>query len=141
VPLVVGISMSSTTAVGGFAVGVGNTTYGKAQAPVDPDTVKPYAAPRYLPPGSADSEPQVLSEVKVPYPEEAKKGEVEGSVRLKVTLEPTGEVKEVVVLSGPGYGLNEAARAALRRFRFKPATKGGEAVGYTFIYTYTFELN
>jgi periplasmic protein TonB len=142
VPLVVGITMSSTTATGGFAVQVGNTTYGKASdTVVDPSQVKAYSAPRYLPPGGADTEPQVLNEVKVPYPQEAKKNEVEGSVRLKVTLEPSGEVKEVVVISGPGYGLNEAAREALRRFRFKPATKGGEPVGYTFIYTYTFELD
>lgn len=26
------------------------------------------------------------------------------------------------MISGPGYGLNEAAREALRKFRFKPAT-------------------
>jgi periplasmic protein TonB len=142
VPLVVGISMSSTTSAGGFAVQVGNTTYGKASdTVVDPSAVKPYSAPRYVPPGGADTEPQVLAEVKVPYPPEAKKSEVEGSVRLKVTLEPSGAVKEVLVLSGPGYGLNEAAREALKRFRFKPATKGGEPVGYTFIYTYTFELD
>jgi len=142
VPLVVGITMSSTTATGGFAVQVGNTTYGKASSTVvDPSSVKAYSAPRYLPPGGADTEPAVLTEVKVPYPAEAKKNEVEGSVRLKVTLEATGEVKEVVVISGPGYGLNDAAREALKRFRFKPATKGGEPVGYTFIYTYTFELD
>jgi protein TonB len=142
VPLVIGVTMSSTTAVGGFAVQVGNTTYGKASdTVVDPNTVKAYSAPRYLPPGGADTEPQVLTEVKIPYPDQAKKNEIEGSVRLKVTLEPTGVVKDVVVISGPGYGLEEAAREALRRFRFKPATKGGEAVGYTFIYTYTFELD
>jgi periplasmic protein TonB len=142
VPLVVGISMTSTTAVGGFAVQVGNTTYGKASDTiVDPSKVKPYSAARYVPPGGADTEPAVLGEVKIPYPEEARKNEVEGSVRLKVTLDPQGAVQEVTVVSGPGYGLNDAAREALKRFRFKPATKGGEAVGYTFIYTYTFLLD
>ncbi len=142
VPLVVGISMTSTTAVGGFAVQVGNTTYGKASDKVvDPSQVKAYSAPRYVPPGGADTEPTVLGEVKIPYPEEARKNEVEGSVRLKVTLDPEGAVQNVVVVSGPGYGLNDAAREALKRFRFKPATKGGEAVGYTFIYTYTFLLD
>jgi protein TonB len=142
VPIVVGISMSSTTAAGGFAVQVGNTTYGKASDKItDPSQVKAYNAPKYAPPGGADTEPVMLGEVKIPYPDEAKKNEIEGSVRLKVTLDPTGVVTEVAVISGPGYGLNEAARDALRKFRFKPATKGGEAVGYTFVYTYTFLLD
>lgn len=142
VPLVVGISMTSTTAAGGVAMQVGNTTYGKASDQVvDPSQVKAYSAPRYVPPGGADTEPSVLGEVKIPYPEEARRNEIEGSVRLKVTLDPQGTVQEVAVISGPGYGLNDAARDALRRFRFKPATKAGEAVGYTFIYTYTFLLD
>ncbi len=142
VPIVVGISMSSTTQGGGFAVQVGNTTYGKASDKiVDPSQVKAYNAPKYAPPGGADTEPVMLGEVKIPYPDDAKKNEIEGSVRLKVTLDPVGQVTEVAVISGPGYGLNEAAREALRRFRFKPATKGGENVGYTFVYTYTFLLD
>lgn len=142
VPIVVGISMSSTTSAGSFAVQVGNTTYGKASDKVvDPSEVKAYAAPKYAPPGGADTEPVLLGEVKITYPDEAKKNEIEGSVRLKVTTDPTGLVTDVVIISGPGYGLNEAARDALRRFKFKPATKGGEAVGYTFVYTYTFLLD
>jgi protein TonB len=142
VPLVVGVTMSSTAVGGTFAVQVGNTTYGKASNQVvDAAEVKPYAAPKYAPPGSADSEPELIGEVKIPYPEEARKNDIEGSVRLKVTISAEGIVENVVVLSGPGYGLNEAARDALRKFRFKPARKGGEAVGYTFIYTYTFLLD
>lgn len=141
VPLVVGVTMSSTAVGGSFAVPVGNTTYGKADKVVDPAEVKPYAAPKYAPPGSADAEPELLGEVKIPYPDDAQKNGVEGSVRLKVTLDAQGLVEQVVVLSGPGYGLNEAARDALRRFHFRPAMKAGEAVGYTFVYTYTFLLD
>jgi protein TonB len=144
VPIVVGISMSSTTAAGGFAVQVGNTTYGKASDKiVDPSQVKAYSAPKYAPPGGADSEPVMLArcEVKVPYPEEAKKNEIEDSVRLKVTIDPKGNVENVSIISGPGYGLNEAARDALRKFCFTPATRNGEPVGYTFPYTYTFLLD
>ncbi len=142
VPIVVGISMSSTTAAGGFAVQVGNTTYGKASDKiVDAANVKPYSAPKYVPPGGADTDPVSLGEIKVPYPEEAKKNEIEGSVRMKVTIDPEGHVTDVAVINGPGYGLNEAALAAMRKFRFKPAMKGGEAVGTTIVYTYTFLLD
>lgn len=142
VPIVVGISMSSTTAAGGFAVQVGNTTYGKSSDKItDPNDVKAYSAPKYAPPGSADTEPILVGEVKISYPEEAKKNEIEGSVRLRVTVDATGAVTAVSVISGPGYGLNEAARDAMHKYRFKPATKGGEAVGTTIVYTYTFLLD
>jgi protein TonB len=142
VPIVVGISMSSTTQGGGFAVQVGNTTYGKASDKiVDPSEVKAYSAPKYLPPGGADTEPVALGEIKVPYPEEAKKNEIEGSVLLNVQVDATGTVTAVTVIKGPGYGLNEAAREILKKYKFKPATKGGEAVGTSLIYTYTFLLD
>jgi len=142
VPIVVGVTLSSTTAAGGFAVQVGNTTMGKASDKVvDAANVKPYAAPKYAPPGSADSEPEPIGEFKIPYPEEAKKADVEGNVKLRVTTDEEGRVVDVVVISGPGYGLNEAAREALKRARFKPAMKGGSPVGYTFPYTYVFLLD
>jgi periplasmic protein TonB len=50
-------------------------------------------------------------------------------------------VVAVKVLEGPGFGLNEAARDALRRFRFRPATQGGEPVATELKYTYTFQLD
>jgi periplasmic protein TonB len=142
VPIVVGISMSSTTAAGGFAVPVGNTTYGKAPEKItDPSQVKPYAAQKYAPPGGADTEPVPLEEVRPAYPEEAKANEIEGSVKMKLTIDAEGKVISAVVLSGPGYGLNETARAAVMKVRFKPATKNGEAVAYSFPFTYTFILD
>ena len=141
-PIVIGISMSSTTQAGGFAVQVGNTTYGKSSDKiVDPSQVKAYAAPKYLPPGGADTDPVPLGDIKVPYPDEAKKNEIEGSVLLNVQVDAAGTVTAVSVIKGPGYGLNEAAREALKRFKFKPATKGGEPVGTSLIYTYTFLLD
>ena len=142
VPIVVGISMSSTTQAGGFAVQVGNTTYGKTSDKiVDAADVKAYNAPKYAPPGSADTEPVPLGDVKVPYPEEAKKNEIEGSVLLNVSVDANGMVTSVSIIRGPGYGLNEAAREAMKRFKFRPATKGGEAVATSLVYTYTFLLD
>ncbi|MGV3625223.1 MAG: energy transducer TonB [Archangium sp.] len=142
VPIVIGVTMDSTTATGGFAVQVGNTTYGKASKTVtDPNAVKAYSAPKYAPPGSADTEPTISGEVKIDYPPEARKADIEGTVRMRVTIDENGVVTAVTVLSGPGYGLNEAARDAMKRFKWKPATKGGEAVGYTITYAYTFLLD
>ncbi|HEY1086463.1 MAG TPA: TonB family protein [Archangium sp.] len=144
VPIVVGISMSSTTAAGGFAVQVGNTTYGKASDKiVDPSQVKAYVAPKYAPPGGADVEPELVksSEFKPPYPPDAKSNDIEGTVRLRVKIDAAGVVQEVSIVSGPGYGLNEAAREAMKKYRFKPAMKHGEPVGYELLYNFTWLLD
>jgi protein TonB len=142
VPLVVGISMSSTTSAGGFAAPVGNTAYGKVDSTAKaPSEVKNYAAPKYTPIYQVDSEPRVASEVKIPYPEEARRAGVEGTVTLSITIDIEGKVVAAKIVSGPGYGLNEAARDAIKRFRFKPAIKGGEAVSTEMKYSYTFLLD
>lgn len=141
-PLLVGISLSSTTSAGTFNAPVGNTAYGKApdKAP-QPGEVQKYSAPKYVAIYQVDTEPSVASEVKIPYPDEARRAGVEGTVRLSITVDFTGKVLNVKVLSGPGYGLNEAARDAIRRFRFKPAVKNGEPVSTEMKYAYTFLLD
>ena len=141
VPLVVGISMSSTTSSGGFAAPVGNTLYGKsADKAVAPSEVKPYVAARYTPSYQVDSAPEIASEVKIPYPEEARHAEIEGSVLLSIVIDTEGKVVHAKVVSGPGYGLDDAALKAILRFRFKPAVKNGETVSTEIKYRYTFEL-
>jgi protein TonB len=140
--LVVGISMSSTTTAGSFAAAVGNTLYGKTEKKAaDPNQVKAYSAPKYMPIHQVDSEPQVASEVKVPYPEEARRAGVEGTVVLSITIDNEGTVVDAKIISGPGYGLNEAARDAIKKFKFKPAVKNGEAVSTELKYSYTFVLD
>ncbi|MBZ4395868.1 energy transducer TonB [Myxococcus sp. AS-1-15] len=141
-PLVVGMSLSSTTSAGGFAAPVGNTLYGRtADKAKAPQEVKTYSAPKYTPIYQVDREPQLASEVKVPYPEEARRLGVEGTVTLSITIDPEGRVVNARVLNGPGHGLEEAARNAILRFRFRPAFKGGEAVSTEMKYAYTFLLD
>jgi protein TonB len=142
VPLVVGISMSSTTSAGGFAAPVGNTTYGQvASRATDPKEVKAYSAPKYTPIYQVDSEPRVMSEVKIPYPDEARRAGIEGTVTLSITVDNEGRVVAAKIVKGQGYGLDEAALTAIRRFRFKPAVKNGEAVSTEMKYSYTFLLD
>jgi protein TonB len=141
-PLVVGLSMSSTTSAGGFAAPVGNTLYGRtADRATAPQEVKAYSAPKYTPIYQVDREPQLASEVKIPYPEGARRAGIEGTVTLSITIDPEGRVLSARVLNGPGHGLNEAARDAILRFRFRPAIKGGEAVSTEMKYSYTFLLD
>jgi periplasmic protein TonB len=142
-PLVVGVTMSSTSTAGAFAAPVGNTNYGKMEkTAVDPSTVKPYWAPKYVPPGSADRDPVLEVDCKTDYPEEAKKNDVEGTVRMRITVDDAGKVVEVKQ-AGPaiGFGLDEAARRAILRCKFKPAIKAGEPVATSFVYADTFQLD
>jgi periplasmic protein TonB len=141
VPLFAGISLSSTTSAGTFSAPVGNTAYGKVgeRAP-DPAEVKAYVAPRYAPVYQVDREPKVRSQPRIAYPREAKEAGVEGVVVLAVAIGADGAVREVKVLSGPGYGLDEAARRALLQFRFDAPTRGGEPVATELTYRYTFFL-
>jgi protein TonB len=83
----------------------------------------------------------VLEEVKVgEYPAEARRRGVSGRVKLRVGIDERGIVREVTVLAGVGHGLDEAAVAALRRFRFAPArTADGRAVACRITYAYAFE--
>jgi protein TonB len=134
--------MSSTTSAGTFSAPVGNTAYGKiADTATDPNQVKAYSAKKYAPIYQVDSQPQVLGEVKVPYPPEARRAGVEGTVTLAITIDEQGNVVQAKVVSGPGYGLNEAALQAIRKYRFRPAMKGGEAVATDLKYAYTFLLD
>jgi protein TonB len=142
-PVVIGLTMSSTTTGGSFAAPVGNTLYGSTdrKAP-DPAQAKPYAAPAHWAPAyELDTEPVVLSEVKIPYPPAAQRDWIEGTVVASIVIDEEGKVVSAKVLSGPGHGLNEAAQEAFSRFRFKPPTKGGRPVSTEIKYRYTFVLN
>ena len=136
----VGISLGSTATGGGFAVGVGNTLYGKArEVAADPSEVKPYAAPS-APPARLSARPRLLAQPEVPYPPEARKAGVEGKVILALVIAPDGGVAGARVLSEPGSGLGEAARQAALHFRFSPALLEGQAVETEIRFTYTFIL-
>lgn len=83
--------------------------------------------------------PRTLQEVRAPYPEEARRLDVSGTVRLRVGIDETGRVREVKVLKRAGHGLDEAAVKAMWRFKFAPAKgTGGQAVPFRINYDYTF---
>jgi protein TonB len=79
-------------------------------------------------PGSGIEPPSLLHEVKPDYTEEARRRGVEGDVVMEIVVEANGRVGQVRVLQGLGYGLDERAIAAVRQWRFSPATRRGAAV-------------
>lgn len=139
VPQIVGLTMSSTTTAGTFSAPVGNTAMGA----VGPTARAPSEVKRgggLVPLAEVDSGPAPLDEVRIPYPPQARKDGIEGTVTLMIVVDETGKVTSAKVIGGPGHGLNEAALEAIRRFRFKPAIREGKAVPVETRFAYTFEL-
>jgi TonB family protein len=62
------------------------------------------------------------------YPPDAMTNYITGDVKAEVTVDDSGHVGEVKVISGP-QALRDAAVAALRQYAYAPATQGGTAVG------------
>jgi TonB family protein len=63
-----------------------------------------------------------------PYPEGARAKGVEADVPLEIVVSPAGAVEDARPLSHVGYGLDDAAMAAVRQYRFRPAVKDGRPV-------------
>jgi protein TonB len=84
--------------------------------------------------------PRVAKEVKATYPEEAKQARIDGPVNLEILIDRTGKVRDVKMLNGPGYGLNESAIEAVKQFEFQPALRGSDSVAVKIRYTYRFKL-
>jgi len=137
-PVVVGLTLRSTTTAGTFDAPVGNTLAGRPpDRAADPQSVRTSAVPLY----ELDSQPTVIGEVRIPYPEDARSRGIEGTVVLSVLVDETGQVRTVKVLSGPGGGLDQAAAKAVERIRFRPALRKGQPVPAQITYRYTFLLD
>jgi TonB family protein len=79
-------------------------------------------------PGSGIRPPRLLKEVKAGYTEDARRRNLEGEVELEIVVRRDGSVSDIKLISGLPGGLNERAIAAVRQWRFAPATRLGEVV-------------
>lgn len=65
------------------------------------------------------------------YSEEARREHVSGLVRLSVVVDVDGRVRNITIIRGLGYGLDENAAKAVRTWEFTPAMKDGVPVEAT----------
>ena len=78
---------------------------------------------------SVDSLPRPSRQVAPDYPERARRQGLSGSVELRLMVGVDGAVREVEVLSAQPPGVfDQAAVAAVRQWRFQPATYEGRPV-------------
>ena len=104
---------------------------------------KPTPAPRPTPAPEpvGPSEPlKILSKAKPQYTEEARKNQIQGTVRLRVTFGANGQILNVSPISSLPNGLTEKAIEAARQIRFEPAKKGGVPYVVTKEVAFTFNL-
>jgi protein TonB len=132
-------SMTSDEPGPGVSVKQGNTLA------TEPDNLKlkdtdaeslPIPTDEYL----VSKMPRLEAEVKIPYPAEAKARNIEGPVVLDILIDGTGRVRDARLVSGPGFGLNEAALGAIKQFKFTPAEADGKTVAVRTRFTYRFVL-
>jgi len=77
-----------------------------------------------------DDPPVAMSPIRPLYPEIAQEAGIEGVVVDQAFIDEKGRVKETLILKGvPNTGLDEAAMAAIRKTRFRPAKQRERAVG------------
>lgn len=77
---------------------------------------------------AVDSRPVLLNQPRPLFTEEARKNKVQGVVKVRILVDATGSVKEVVVTRGLPDGLNEQAIRAAYQMHFRPALRNGQQV-------------
>jgi TonB family protein len=79
-------------------------------------------------PGAGIAPPRLLHEVKAEYTEEARRRGLRGHTLLEIVVRRDGTVGDIRILRALGAGLDERAVAAVRQWRFAPATARGVPV-------------
>jgi protein TonB len=84
--------------------------------------------------------PRILSEVQPEYTPVAKKAKLEGTVKVRCVVGADGNVTEPTVIQGVGMGLDENAVAAVKKWKFSPATLNKKPVRVSVIVEVAFHL-
>ncbi len=90
------------------------------------------------PPAAGLTAPVLIDREEPVYPEAARQAGIGGVVGLELTIGPDGRVTDAKVLRAAGFGFDEAALAAARKFRFRPATQSGQPIASTVLFDQKF---
>ena len=106
-----------------------------APMPATIDTNAVFAA---VPAGG--TQPEEIDRVVPRYPAAARAANVSGRVVIRGIVRKDGTIDNVEVLKDLSFGLGEAAREAVQRWRFRPATYRGEPIDVYYTVTVNFRL-
>ena len=108
-------------------------TFGQTVPPENSATINFPATPKFpstwrSDPTSKVSAPKPIIFVDPTYPEQARKENLSVSLLVKMVVDENGVPTNVVVGKPQGNGFDEAAIAAVKRWRFEPAMRDGKPV-------------
>lgn len=83
---------------------------------------------RPLAESAVDAPARLATAGQLVYPEAARRAELEVDLPLELIVSPQGRVLSATALAHPGYGLENAALAAVRSYVFHPAHRAGRRV-------------
>src|SRR5205085_5398132 len=126
----------------------------EATASIPPVEPPPMPAPAPVPqPAALDTnsvfaavpaggtQPEEIDRVVPRYPPAARAANVSGRVVIRGIVRKDGTIDNVEVIKDLPFGLGEAAREAVERWRFRPATYRGEPIDVYYTVTVTFRLH
>ena len=74
------------------------------------------------------------------YSEEARKAKYGGTIRVSVVIDEEGRIGDIDIVDSPGLGLDEKIIECLHKWKFRPATRGGNPVSEKASITLTVRL-
>jgi protein TonB len=129
---------------GGMAVPMGGKPAAPAEAVARKE--KTFGAAAERPAVAGDDCPEDVIKAKpkgfvqATYTDDARAAGIEGRVRVQATIDGSGAVSDIKIVSGLGHGLDESAIAAARRMSFSAATRCGKPVTSTVVFAIRFVL-
>jgi TonB family protein len=124
---------AGVVATGGFGSGVGNAPKGRglgggtvATTGFGGNAITAGGAPEPMIQQVHFTPPEVLSEPRPQYTQEARQLRIQGEITLQVRFGVDGKVEVLRVVSGLGHGLDQEAALVAQQIRFKPAVKDGQ---------------
>jgi len=138
-----GIAMTGGAGMGGIAVPQGDSLGGSKEPQKRVAEAKTLVEPKKRGDdacGEAATKPKPIKLDRPEYTAEARAAQIEGKVRVELTVDASGAVKNARVLDSLGHGLDEAALRAVRAAEFEPAEQCGKKVSATFVVSIRFAL-
>ena len=90
---------------------------------------------------SGGTEPKLVQRVTPRYPSSARRSGIEGAVIIQAVILKDGSVEQARILKDLPMGLGIAAREAVERWRFIPATHNGEPINVYYTVTVNYALS
>jgi TonB family protein len=109
-------------------------------APV-PEPSRPDRGGVYTAVPAGGTEPTILTRTVPDYPFGARRAGIEGPVVLRGIVRRDGRIDELEIVRDQPRGLGDAARRAVRRWRFRPATLNGEPIDVYYTVTVNYKLS